>query len=93
MEESKEMEAKQKEILEKYGETKMFFDYYYKYDFMYVSEGGDIHLATYTNADDIYHPEFYREMTLKDLLITVDWQVRITKGSKEIYNYYDYNKF
>ena len=73
------------EILEKYGATRMSFDYYYKFTFTFVgvAEDGVEVIAKYgENSDDIYrHYVDTQEKPLNGICFD---QVELRKGKETI---------
>lgn len=61
----------EEQFMEKYGEAKVVFTYYYKYSFSYegMFEGKKIYVSVGGNADDIYRHEVVpnKEYAVKEL--------------------------
>ncbi len=57
-----------KQFIEKYADTTLQFQYYYKYEFTFVSLTEKITVCVGGDKDDIYRAGIDQEMKLKDLI-------------------------
>lgn len=79
------------EVLEKYGDVKLTFSYYYKYQFHYVGyteDGTKISASVGGDSSDIYRHEVHNNET-QSLSVLFPHSVEITKDGNTIVSLYD----
>lgn len=83
------MNVTREQFIEKYGDVKVKFTYYYKYSFSYKSEDGKITVGYGGSSDDIYRftVDALTEYTIKDL--GPNWgEYKEGDTVEEFYEYY-----
>lgn len=74
------------EFLKRYGDEKVQFSSYYKFSFLFESRDGTIWIQNYGYSEDIYRLDIVPEMTISDLIDSIECRGETPDGGFDTEN-------